>query len=106
MAQEQTEAMPRKALWNALYGDGGDTRLTGTTKLQLDFVVNDRVRGLLDEATAFLNTLPQKPAAEPKVRDGALDDTIAREVLAARGLQSPIGAIQARPLAEYSGPTD
>ena len=25
MAQEQTEAMPRKALWNALYGDGGDT---------------------------------------------------------------------------------
>ena len=39
------------------------TRLTGTTKLQFDFIVSDRVRGLLDEATAFLNTLPQKPAS-------------------------------------------
>jgi NitT/TauT family transport system substrate-binding protein len=106
MAQEQTEAMPRKALWNALYGDGGHARLTGTTKLQFDFIVSDRVRGLLGDATAFLNTMPQKPAAEPKIRDGAVVDTVAREVLAAHRLQSPVGQIRTRPLAEYSGPTD
>lgn len=103
MAQEQTEAMPPKALWNALYGAGDHPQLVGTTKLQFDFIVSDRVREHLNQATAFLNTLPQKPASEPTLREGAIDDGIAREVLAARGLTSPIGAITARPLSAYKG---
>ena len=103
MLQEQTEAMPPKALWNALYGAGDNEKLVGTTKLQFDFIVNDRVRQHLDRATAFLNTLPQKPASEPNLREGAIDDSIAREVLAARGLTSPIGTISARPLSSFKG---
>ncbi len=103
MAQEQTEAMPAKVLWNALYGSGGDDRLAGTTKVQFDFIVDERVREHLEKATAFLNTLPQKPAPEPRLRDGAVNDAIAREVLAARGLSSPVGTIKARPLSEYKG---
>ena len=49
----------------------------------------------------FLNSLPNKPAAAPKVREGAIDDKIAREVLAKRGLKSPVSIIKARPLSEF-----
>lgn len=103
LAQEQTEAMPPKVLWNALYGAGTNDKLVGSTKLQLDFIVSDRVRELLNKATAFLNTLPQKPASEPTLREGAVSDAIAREVLAEGGLTSPIGSIKARPLTDYKG---
>ena len=99
LAEAQTERMDRKILWTALYGAASEKDV-GSTKLQFDFVVTDRVHKLLDDATAFLNTLPAKPAAEPKIREGGVDDSIAREVLAARGLQSPIGVITAHPAAD------
>jgi NitT/TauT family transport system substrate-binding protein len=103
LAQQQTEAMPPKALWNALFGAGTNDKLVGSTKLQFDFIVNDGVRKHLGEATAFLNTLPQKPASEPNLREGAVADAIAREILGERKLTSPIGSIGARPLADYKG---
>lgn len=103
LAHEQTEAMPPKVLWNALYGAGTNDALVGSTKLQFDFIVNDRVRDLLNASTAFLYTLPQKPAAEPTMREGAVSDAIAREVLAERNLTSPVGSISARPLTDYKG---
>ena len=97
--ESQTERMDRKILWTALYG-AASPKDVGSTKLQFDFIVTDRVHKLLDDATAFLNTLPAKPAAEPKIREGGVDDSIAREVLAGRGLQSPIGVITAQAAAD------
>jgi hypothetical protein len=35
------------------------------------------------------------------VREGAVDDSIAREILAKRGLKSPVSIIKARPLSEF-----
>ncbi|HVI27982.1 ABC transporter substrate-binding protein [Hansschlegelia sp.] len=99
LAESQTERMDRKILWTALYG-AASPKDVGSTKLQFDFIVTDRVHKLLDDATAFLNTLPAKPAAEPKIREGGVDDSIAREVLAGRGLQSPIGVITAQAAAD------
>ena len=73
-----------RALWrNRLPAVGAEV------KIQLDYIINDRAKELLTEATAFLNGLPNKPAAEATIRPEALDDKVAREVLAARGLQSP-----------------
>ena len=63
-------------------------------------MVTDRVQKLLDGATTFLNTMPAKPAAEPKIREGGVDDSIAKQVLAERGLKSPIGVIKAQSAAE------
>lgn len=100
LAESQTEQIDRKVLWTALYGDASGVA-PGSVKIQFDFVINDRVKKLLDEATAFLNSLPNKPAAEPTIRPAALDDKVAREVLAARGLQSPVGVVHARPLTEF-----
>jgi len=62
--------------------------------LQFDFIVNDNMQKFLDEATAFLNTLPKKVVAAPKMRAGAVMDEVARQILKERGLTSPVGVIK------------
>ncbi|MBA4171293.1 MAG: nitrate ABC transporter substrate-binding protein [Hyphomicrobium sp.] len=101
MAEKQTEQIDRKVLWAALYGENSKSAGGGDVRVQLDFIVNERVQGLLDDATAFLNGLPNKPAAAPKIREGGVDDKMAREVLTARKLTSPVGVIKAQPLANF-----
>jgi NitT/TauT family transport system substrate-binding protein len=97
MAQKQTEQIDKKVLWTAMYGEYPKSKGGGPVKLELDFVVNDKVRKLIDEATLFLNSLPNKPAATDKVRAEAIDDSVAREILAKRGLKSPVGVVKAMP---------
>lgn len=101
LAESQTEQIDRKVLWTALYGESIVGAATPSVKMQYDFVVNDRVQKLLSEATAFLNSLPNKPAAEPTIRAGGVNDKLAKEVLAARGLKSPVGIINAQPLSAF-----
>ncbi len=101
MAAAQTEKIDKKVLWASLYGETPKNQGGGDVKVQLDFIVTPRVQGLLDDATAFLYSLPKKPAAEAKIRDGGVTDSVAREVLKARGLTSPIGVVKARPLTDY-----
>jgi len=101
MAEKQTEQIDRKVLWASLYGDNPKNVGGGEVKVQLDFIVNERVQGLIKDATEFLHGLPNKPAAAPAIREGGVDDKVAREVLAKRGLKSPIGVIKAQPLTEF-----
>jgi NitT/TauT family transport system substrate-binding protein len=101
LAEQQTEQMDRKVLWASLYGENPKDAGGGEVKMQLDFIVNERVQKLIDEATEFLNSLPAKPAASPKIRAGAIDDRIAREVLAKQGLNSPVSLIKAQPLSAF-----
>ncbi len=98
MAEAQTEQIDKKVLWGALYGSDS---APGSVKLELDFVINDRVKTLLNDATAFLYSLPNKPAAAAAIRDGGVDDSIARKVLEKRGLKSPLGVIKAQPMSAY-----
>jgi NitT/TauT family transport system substrate-binding protein len=101
MAEQQTEQIDRKVLWASLYGDNPKNAGGGEVKVQLDYVINERVQRLLAEATEFLNGLPNKPAAAPRVRDGGVDDKIAREVLEKRNLKSPVSIIKAQPLSDF-----
>ncbi len=101
LAASQTEAIDKKVLWSSLYGETPAKQGGGEVKVQLDFVVTERVQGLLDNATAFLNSLPKKPAAEPKIREGGIMDGVAQEILKARGLTSPIGVVKARPISDF-----
>ena len=101
LAASQTEAIDKKVLWSSLYGSTPAKQGGGEVKVQLDFVVTDRVQGLLDNATAFLYSLPKKPAAEAKIREGGVMDGVAQEILKARGLTSPIGVVKARPISDY-----
>ena len=101
LAESQTEQIDRKVLWAALYGENPASAGGGEVKIQFDYVLNERVQKLLGEATEFLHSLPNKPAAEPKMRADAADDKVAREVLAARKLTSPVGSVKARPVTEF-----
>ena len=101
LAESQTEQIDRKVLWAALYAQNPSSAGGGDVKIQFDYVLNDRVKKLLGEATAFLNSLPNKPAAEPTIRPEAVDDKVARDVLEARKLKSPVGSIAARPLTDF-----
>jgi NitT/TauT family transport system substrate-binding protein len=101
LAEQQTEQMDRKVLWASLYGENPKNAGGGEVMVQLDYIVNERVQKLINEATEFLNGLPNKPAASPKVRDGAIDDRIAREVLEKRGLKSPVSVVKAQPLSAF-----
>jgi NitT/TauT family transport system substrate-binding protein len=101
MAEKQTEQIDRKVLWASLYGENPKAQGGGDVKVQLDYIVSDRVKKLIDDATEFLHGLPNKPAAAPKIRDGGIADQVAREVLAKRGLQSPVGVIKAQPAAAF-----
>ncbi len=101
LAESQTEQIDRKVLWAALYGQNPASVGGGDVKIQFDYVLNDRVKKLLGDATAFLNSLPNKPAAEPVIRAEAVDDKVARDVLEARKLKSPVGSIAARPLTDF-----
>ena len=99
MADDQTEGMARKTLWYSLYGDVPASMGGGPVKLTLDYVFNDKVQQLLAASTKFLHEQKKVPAA--KLRDGAVHDAVAREVLKARGLTSPIGEIRGQPMSAF-----
>ena len=95
MAESQTEKIDQSVLFHALYGGWPANQGGGEVKVQLDFIVTERVQTLLDNATAFLYSLPKKPAAAPKIRDGGIADGVARQILKERGLTSPLAVIKA-----------
>ncbi len=101
MAAAQTEKIDKKVLWSSLYVTPPASQGGGDVKVQLDFIVTERVQGLLNDATAFLYSLDKKPAAAPTIRKEAMMDGVARELLEERGLTSPIGIVKARPISDY-----
>lgn len=95
MADDQTEGIDRKILWASLYRD--DNRVN---KLTLDFIFNDKVKTMLKASTAFLAG-KKKFGKRKELRAESVWDGVAREVLKARGLSSPLGKIDGVPLSEY-----
>ena len=96
MAEAQTEQIDKAVLKHSLFGAWPAEQGGGEVKVQLDFIVTERVQGLLDNATAFLYSLPKKPAAAATIRDGGVVDGVARAILKDRGLSSPLGVIKAQ----------
>ncbi len=95
LAESQTEKIDQSVLWHAMFGGWPANQGGGEVKVQLDFIVTERVQTLLDNATAFLYSLPKKPAAAPTIRDGGVSDSVARQILEERGLTSPLAVIKA-----------
>ena len=96
MAEAQTEQIDKDVLKHSLFGGWPAEQGGGEVKVQLDFIVTERVQGLLDDATAFLHSLPKKPAAAATIREGGVMDGVARDLLKERGLTSPLGVIKAQ----------
>lgn len=98
MAAERTTGMAKAALWRSMYGCESTVNLPCEKQVKniQNFVMNDRVRELMKDATAFLYKIKRVPA--PELRAGAIDDSVAREILKEKGLQSPVATVYAQPL--------
>ena len=95
MADDQTEGMPRKTLWFSLYGTNPPEIGGGEDKNVFDFIFNRKAMTLVDAATVFLNN--KKVVPRPQLRAEAVMDQMARRVLRARSLKSPIGSVKQQP---------
>jgi len=99
MADDQTEGISRKTLWASLYGTNPKSIGGGPNKNTYDFIFNDTAQGLVKAATIFLNG--RKVVPNPVLRSESIWDAVARDVLKARGLSSPIGAVKELPDSAY-----
>ena len=99
MADDQTEGMSRKTLWASLYGTNPPSIGGGPDKNTFDFIFNDKAQGLVNAATIFLNG--RKVVPNPVLRSESIWDAVARDVLKARGLSSPIGSVKEQPDSAY-----
>jgi NitT/TauT family transport system substrate-binding protein len=100
MAVKQTEGHSKKVMWWSLYGDHTNEGGGVVTNIQ-EFVFTDRVMALVKAATAFLHKYKKVP--NPTLREGAIMDGVARELLKERGLTAPLGEIKGQPLSAYKG---
>ena len=99
MADDQTEGMSRKTLWASLYGTNPKSIGGGPNKNTYDFIFNDTAMGLVKAATIFLNG--RKVVPNRVLRSESIWDAVARDVLKARGLSSPIGSVKEQPDSAY-----
>lgn len=91
MAEAATEQIDKQVLYDALYSGP-----SGSRKLTLDFAITDNAKQLLKDATAFLYSLPKKPAAAESIRPEAIVTSFTEEILKERGLTAPVGHIDAK----------
>jgi NitT/TauT family transport system substrate-binding protein len=98
MAFERTTGMTKSALWRALYACESTVNLPCEKQVKniQYYIMSDRVRELMKAAVAFLYTIKRVPA--PELRPDAIDDSVAREVLKEKGLESPVATVYAQPL--------
>jgi NitT/TauT family transport system substrate-binding protein len=99
-AEAQATGYSRKVLWTALYGDYPASIGGSADRLRLDFVVTDKIKSQIAEATAFPFELKRVPAQT--LRPEAIADGVARVVLEARGLKGPVGLVKSQPSAAFT----
>lgn len=98
MAEQQTTGFSRQALWKSLYGEFNRAPV-GSVKNIMPFIFTPEANQLVADAHAFLHEM--KRVSTKEVRAGAIDDSVARDVLQKRGLKAPIGIIKALPASEF-----
>jgi sulfonate transport system substrate-binding protein len=99
MAAKEAPAYSKKTLWTSLYGEYPATVGGDAERVVMDFIFTPKLEKMVKGATAFLFELKRVPA--DTLREGAVADQVAREVLEARKLKSPLGAVKALPVAEF-----
>lgn len=99
MADDMTEGMPRRTLWASLYGTNPPAIGGGPDKVVYDFIFNDKAKTLVNAATKFLHG--RKVVPNDTLRSASIWDKVARDILKARGLKSPIGSVKEQPDSAY-----
>jgi hypothetical protein len=87
--------VPKKVLWYSIYGqippEVGGTRERAVRA----FIFTDELRKNINDMYVFLNK--EKIIRFDKPLDGTIDDSIAKKVLSAAGLKTPLGTIIGQP---------
>ena len=96
MAMEQTTGFPREAMAHALYGAYPDQ--TKPIRFSLPFAFTPESMDLISKATTFLHEIKTINVSE--LRDEAIMEEFAEEVLKERGMTAPIGVV---PVKEGAG---
>lgn len=99
MAAEQTTGLTNRELWYSLYGAVPEEQGGSPVKNSFEFIFTDRARTLITDAAKFLHSVKSIPS--PTLRDDAIMDQVAREVLQERGLEAPVGVVEGKPLSEF-----
>ncbi len=98
---EQIKGFSKEALWRSLYGTYKGIDYKSAVRMELPFTFTPEVMATIEKDTVFLHSI--KAIDVPKLRPEAIMANFADEVLKERGLTSPVGAIHARPDADFKG---
>lgn len=101
MAAQYATGYTEKVLWSSLYGRQPEAAGATPVRLTLPFVITPDVAALIAADTAFLNTI--KTINVDKLRPEAVMPEFAAAALKERGLQSPVGRVNALDDKEYKG---
>jgi NitT/TauT family transport system substrate-binding protein len=98
MIAKHAVGMPKRAIWFMLYGQIPPNVGGTSPKETYPFIIDDKIRKNINAVWAF--QFQQKLVGTEKPFDKTIDDKIARKVLAASGLKSPVGEIKGQPAEE------
>lgn len=93
--QAETTGLGKETLWYALYGEWRESQGGGPEKLTLNYSFTPDMVEYAQRAYSFLHSIHR--VNTEKLRDNAIDNSLAEAVLKARGLSSPVGVVKALP---------
>ncbi len=99
MAHKNTQGFSKEVLWMSMAGKYPKSMGGGDVRNIMYYGINDEVRTMMKDATAFLHEIKVLPMAElPK---DLVDASWTNDILKARGLKVPLAKIEAQDPSKY-----
>ncbi len=95
LIKAETTGLDKPILWHALYGEWAANQGGSDEKLTLNYSFTPDMVEYAQKAYSFLHSI--KRVNTPKLRDDAIDNSIAEAVLKSRNLTAPLGSVKALP---------
>jgi NitT/TauT family transport system substrate-binding protein len=101
LAEAQTTGFSQKQLWMSFTGAYSPEQDGGSERLLLEFGFTDRTNELISRAAKFLHGI--KAIHVETLRPEAVMPEFTEEILQERGLEAPIGTVEAQPASSFPG---
>lgn len=100
MALGQTTGFPEKALWASAFGQSAKSEGGTDTRITLAYGFTPEAKELIQKASKFLVEIK---SIQAEIRPEAVMPQFTADILKARGLNAPVGAVKALPASAYTG---
>ena len=100
MALSQTTGFPEKALWASAFGQSPKSEGGTDTRITLAYGFTPEAKDLIQKASKFLVEIK---SIQAEIRPEAVVPQFTADILKARGLNAPVGAVKALPVSAYTG---